>query len=80
MFYSSFAVIYSLFSSFLLFFFFSFFLSYSCSFRSDGKVIASTATDANIYFWNIDSGEQIKLIEGKRGLIGGQLQIENQRK
>jgi periodic tryptophan protein 2 len=66
-----------LFSSF---FFFSFFVYYSCSFRSDGKEIACTATDGNIYFWNIDSGEQIKVIEGRRDLIGGRTTTDRKTK
>jgi periodic tryptophan protein 2 len=43
----------------------------SVAFRPDGKEIACTATDGNIYFWNTDSGEQIKVIEGRRDLAGG---------
>jgi WD40 repeat protein len=52
----------------------------SCSFRSDGKEIACTATDGNIYFWNIDSGEQLKVIEGRRDLIGGRTTTDRKTK
>ena len=41
------------------------------AFRPDGKEICTCATNGNIYFWDVDSGEQLGFIEGKRDISGG---------
>lgn len=50
------------------------------AFRSDGKEVACTATDGNIYFWDTDSGEQKKNIEGRRDLAGGRVTTDRKTK
>jgi periodic tryptophan protein 2 len=41
------------------------------AFRPDGKEVCTCATNGNIYFWDVDSGEQLGFIEGKRDISGG---------
>lgn len=43
------------------------------AFRPDGKEVCCSATNGNIYFWDIDGGEQVALIEGRRDIAGGRL-------
>ncbi len=43
------------------------------SFRPDGREIACSCVNGNIYIWDTESGEQIKVIEGRRDLAGGRL-------
>jgi periodic tryptophan protein 2 len=43
------------------------------AFRPDGKEVCCSATNGNIYFWDVDGGEQVALIEGRRDIAGGRL-------
>jgi periodic tryptophan protein 2 len=46
------------------------------AFRPDGKEVACSATNGNIYFWDVDRGEQIGTIEGRSDISGGRLTTE----
>lgn len=43
------------------------------SFRPDGKEVCCSCTNGNIYVWDVENGEQINLIEGRRDIAGGRL-------
>lgn len=43
------------------------------AFRPDGKEVCCSATNGNLYFWDVDGGEQVGLIEGRRDITGGRL-------
>ena len=43
------------------------------TFRPDGKEVASSCVNGNIYIWDVDSGEQRTVIEGRRDLAGGRV-------
>lgn len=43
------------------------------AFRPDGKEVACGAVNGNIYFWDIEAGQQISVIEGRRDIAGGRL-------
>ena len=40
------------------------------AFRPDGKEVCTCTTNGNIYFWDIESGEQVSFIEGHRDITG----------
>lgn len=43
----------------------------SVAFRADGKEVACTTTSGNINIWDVENGEQLATIEGRRDLFGG---------
>jgi len=43
------------------------------SFRPDGQEIACGCINGNVYVWDTESGEQRRIIEGRRDLAGGRL-------
>lgn len=43
------------------------------AFRPDGKEVCTAATNGNIYFWDVETGAQTGVIEGKRDISGGRL-------
>ena len=43
------------------------------AFRPDGKEICTAATNGNLYFWDVDSGAQLCIIEGRHDIAGGRL-------
>jgi len=43
------------------------------SFRPDGQEVAAACINGNIYVWDTESGEQRRIIEGRRDLAGGRL-------
>jgi periodic tryptophan protein 2 len=46
------------------------------AFRPDGKEIACAAINGNIYFWDVEQGQQISVIEGRRDIAGGRLSTD----
>ena len=45
----------------------------ACSFRPDGKEFATCTTNGNITIWDVETGTQISVIEGRRDISGGRL-------
>lgn len=45
----------------------------ACAFRPDGKEICTAATNGNLHFWDIQSGSQVCVIEGRHDISGGRL-------
>lgn len=43
------------------------------AFRPDGKEVCTAATNGNIYFWDVESGAQISVIDARRDINGGRL-------
>ena len=43
------------------------------AFRPDGKEVACAAVNGSIYFWDIEEGQQVAVIEGQRDIAGGRL-------
>eukprot|EP01034_Spumella_vulgaris_P031898 gene31898-39410_t len=46
------------------------------AFRPDGKEICCAATNGNLYFWEVESGTQLSIIEGRRDISGGRLSTD----
>jgi periodic tryptophan protein 2 len=46
------------------------------AFRPDGKQICTATTNGNLAFWDTESGNQIKIIEGRRDISGGRLSTD----
>jgi periodic tryptophan protein 2 len=46
------------------------------AYRPDGKEIATCTTNGNITFWDVESGEQRGLIEGRLDIAGGRLSTD----
>jgi periodic tryptophan protein 2 len=45
----------------------------ACAFRPDGKEICCSATNGNLYFWDVEAGAQVCIIEGRHDISGGRL-------
>jgi periodic tryptophan protein 2 len=43
------------------------------AFRPDGKEICTAATNGNLTFWDVQSGSQVCIIEGRHDIAGGRL-------
>ena len=43
------------------------------AFRPDGKEVCTATTNGNLTQWDVDSGAQVGLIEGRRDISGGRL-------
>jgi periodic tryptophan protein 2 len=44
--------------------------------RPDGKEVCTAAINGNLYIWDIESGANIKTIEGRRDIAGGRLSTD----
>lgn len=45
----------------------------ACAFRPDGKEFVTCATNGSIYVWDVETGAQLSIIEGRRDIAGGRL-------
>ena len=45
----------------------------ACAFRPDGKEVCCSATNGNLYFWDVEAGAQVCIIEGRHDISGGRL-------
>ena len=41
------------------------------AFRPDGREVVTAATNGNLHIWEVESGQQVGLIEGQRDITGG---------
>jgi len=48
----------------------------ACCFRPDGKEFCTCATNGCIYIWDVETGTQISIIEGRRDISGGRLSTD----
>ena len=48
----------------------------ACNFRPDGLEICCTATNGNIYIWDVETATQVGLLEGRRDITGGRLSTD----
>ena len=46
------------------------------AFRPDGKEICTAATNGNLYFWDVETGQQTGIIDGRRDISGGRFSTD----